>query len=114
MADWRVCVCTRRENGALRSSRFVVFWNFRISMSALIPGRNLRFLLGDASEHTHHVSAPNTHTLTYLPTPLYTPEGPLCLRVREGALRCGVTCFRLREDVSRRITLILDTSGTTH
>lgn len=34
---------TRREKGPFLSSRFAVFWYLRISIKALVPGRNLLF-----------------------------------------------------------------------
>lgn len=46
---------TRREKGPFRSRRSVLFWNLRISIKALVPGR-YRFFLGDSlgpGKHTH-------------------------------------------------------------
>lgn len=42
-----VCCLTRREKGPFLSRRSVLFWYLRISIKALVPGRNLLFL-GDA------------------------------------------------------------------
>ena len=39
---------TKREKGPFLKSRLVLFWYFLISMRALVPGRNLLFLRGEA------------------------------------------------------------------